>query len=594
MKYSREVLQRIRDRLDMVEVVGAYTALKQKGDRWWGLSPFKTEKTPSFTVKPQEGFYYCFSTQKGGDLFSFVAEMEGLSFPETVAFLAEKAGIPLSEEAAPDPQEKDRVALYELYKRVTRTFSWFLGEPAGAAALRYLRERGIEEESYTTFELGYAPDSGVWLHRFLRSKSYSPTFLEKSGLFSKKHPRYPLFRDRIIFPIADSQGRVVAFGGRSMNPDDRAKYMNSPDTLIYNKKEVLYGLPQARESLRTTRCAYIAEGYTDVIALHQSGVKNVVAPLGTALTEEQVRLLKRWVHEIVLVFDADSAGIEASFRAALIVEKFELGCYVLSMESGKDPAEIYRDQGPDALRQKALERVPAFEYLLAMASRDFDPRNERSRDLLLRKVFPYITMVKSEVRREAMLEQASDVVRVSAGAIRSDLRRWISGNEASPYRRGQGQVEERGTGPTERRQRRDYTLVLACTQRSELFVYLRESIAPDDLSDSDARRLFLLADESLRQEEPLPQGVLDRLQEDPLREEILLRLTSGEYEGWSKKDIDGAVRNIRVRKLEAQQRELESAIRAVTANEPQKMRHLLEQKMVVDQELLQVKARSDD
>ncbi|SIP99642.1 DNA primase [Alkalispirochaeta americana] len=594
MKYSRELLQRIRDRLDLVEVVSAYTSLKQKGDRWWGLSPFKTEKTPSFTVKPQEGFYYCFATQKGGDLFSFIAEMEGISFPETVAFLAEKAGIPLSEEEEPDPQEKDRVALYELYKRVTRTFSWLLGEPAGAAAARYLEERGIGGEACKTFELGYAPDSRSWLYRFLRSKSYSPDFLQKSGLFSKKHSQYPLFRDRIIFPIADNRGRVVAFGGRSMNPEDRAKYMNSPDTLIYNKKQVLYGLPQALETLRSTRCVYIAEGYTDVIALHQSGIKNVVAPLGTALTEEQVRLLKRWVHEVVLVFDADSAGIEASFRAALIVEKMELGCYVLSMESGRDPADIYRTEGAEELRKKALDRVPAFEYLLAMASRDFDPQNDRSRDLLLRKVFPYITMVKSEVRREAMLEQASHVVRVSAGAIRADLQRWISGNTAPSHRRGQGQVGERGTGPTERKQRRDYTLVLACMQRSELFVYLRQSVTSEDVSDPDARRLFLLADDSLRHEEPLPQGVLDRLQEDPLREEVLLRLTSGEYQGWSEKDIDGAVRNIHVRKLEAKQRELESAIRAVTTSDPQKMRHLLEQKIVVDQELLQVKARSDD
>lgn len=586
MKFSRQNLQEIREKTDLVELVSSYTRLEQRGDRWWGLSPFKAEKTASFTVKPAEGFYYCFATQKGGDLFRFISEMEGLSFPEAVRFLAERAGVALADEPT-DPHEKDRTALFELYRRVSGTFSWFLREPAGAAALQYLRGRTIGEEAMETYQIGYAPDSPDWLYRFLRSKSYSAAFLESSGLFAKNKNGYPLFRNRVIFPIADERNRIVAFGARSLNPEDRAKYMNSPETLIYNKRRTLYGLPQAMERMRAERRIYIAEGYMDVIALAQGGITNSVAPLGTALTEEQVRLLKRWVDEIVLVFDSDEAGLNATFRASLIVESMNLGCAVIPLSSGMDPADVYAKEGVAGTGKLRDRSRPVFEYLLARSAAHADLRDSRSRELLLRKLFPYIKVVRSEVRREALLEQVSDVVRVPLAAVRSDLKRWIGSGGAVPS------VEATEKIP-ERKNNRDFALVLAGVQKREFFEHLRNAVTTDDLMDSDSKRLYLYGEDAFRHGEEFPRGVLDRLQDEEIRNTVLQRLTSGEYARWTTADIDSAILYIRVRKLEEQQYQTERELKRLESADVQTMRELLARKIAIDQELKQLKARFND
>ncbi len=321
MKFSRDLLQRIRERTDMVDLVNRYTRLEQRGDRWWGLSPFKSEKTPSFSVRPEEGLYYCFATQKGGDIFRFLGEMEGLSFPEAVEYLAERAGIPMESNPEADREQRERRTLYELYERVTHTFRYLLEEdPRGANAREYAETRGLDPATRERFELGYAVDDGRWLYRFLRKKSYSNEFLERCGLFSRRYPGMSLFRNRLIFPIRDERNRVVAFGGRALSENDRAKYINSPETPIYNKKRTLFGIHLAAERVRAERTVHVAEGYIDVIALHQAGVENSVAPLGTAFTREQARLLKRWSEQVILVFDSDEAGVEATFRAAVTAE----------------------------------------------------------------------------------------------------------------------------------------------------------------------------------------------------------------------------------------------------------------------------------
>ncbi len=586
MKFSRQTLREIRERIDFVELVSGYTTLERKGDRWWGLSPFKSEKTPSFTVKPEEGFYYCFATQRGGDIFRFVSEMEGLNFPEAVKFLAERAGVTLQQDTA-DPDEADRNALYGLYERVAGTFNWFLNDSRGNNALSYLRDRGVTDDAIVTFQIGYAPDSTSWLYRFLRSKSYSPEFLAKSGLFSQKKREFPLFRNRIIFPIRDERDRVVAFGGRALNPEDRAKYMNSPDTLIYNKKRTVYGLPQAIETIRAERRVYIVEGYTDVIAMHQGGVRNTVAPLGTALTESQVRLLKRWAHEIVLVFDADSAGVDASFRASLEVEKADLGCFVLPMRPGLDPADLYNREGARGLGVAIQSIQPAFDFLLEKSAERTDTKDSRARELLLRKLFPYIKVVRSEVRREALLEQVGDTVQVPVAAIRSDLRQWAGSK--SPVT-----AAEDAKKPKERKQNRDFALMLACVQRSEFFAYLRNTVSHEDLEDRDARHLYFYGEDAFRHGDSFPRGVLDRIQDEEMRTVVLQRLTSGEYSGWTLADVEAAARQLRMRKLIEKQRNVEMEIRTVQTTDNQRMRRLLEEKMAIDQELSQLKVRADD
>jgi DNA primase len=588
MKFSRQLLQNIRERTDMVEVVNQYTRLEQRGDRWWGLSPFKQEKTPSFSVKPEEGLYYCFATQKGGDLFGFIAEMEGLSFPESVEYLAERAGVAVETTPADEEGERERRSLYELYERVTRTFIYLLEEdPRGESARDYAETRGLDADVRTRFELGYAVDDGRWLYRFLERKSYSREFLNRCGLFSRRAAGFTLFRNRLIFPIRDERRRVVAFGGRALSPEDRAKYINSPETPIYNKKRTLYGLHLAMEAMRRTKRVYIAEGYMDVIALQTAGVENAVAPLGTAFTEEQARLLKRWVDEVYLVFDADQAGIEATFRAAGVAERAGLGCQAIVVPSGKDPAELYANRGVEGVTELTRRSVPVFEYLLDAAMTGINPRDSHSRELLLRKLFPYISIISSEVRRETLIGHISDAIQVSPAAVLADFTRWRKGEQ--PQR-----IAEPEPPPQHITTSRDMKLMLATAHDGELFAYLRGNISPDDLDDEVARRVFYMMEDAYRHEESLPRGLVDRLDDEQLRGFVLERLTSGEFAGWSKNDIDNAVGFVRIRRLKTRQRELERSLSRLDGTDLQEIRRVQEQKIAIDQELAQLKVRADD
>lgn len=586
MRYSRDLLQQIRDRIDILELVGSYTKLERRGDRWWGLSPFKTEKTPSFAVQPDKGLYYCFATQQGGDIFRFVGEMEGLTFAESVAWLGERAGIEMRPDAGEDPKDRERRALSELYERVSNTFRYLLVEDSrGSTARDYLRDRGVSESSIERFGLGYAPEDAGWLFTFLRRKSYSEEFLAESGLFSRKYPRVSLFRNRVLFPIFDERGRVIAFGGRALEATDRAKYINSPDTAIYNKKRALYGLSGAVSAIRTSRTAVIAEGYFDVIALHQSGVENAVAPLGTAFTSEQARILKRWADNAVLLFDADAAGIEASFKAAAMLESLGYGVSIAAVEGGKDAADLLVEYGTEAVAAIVREPQPAFRFLLSASVRLNDPKRPENRELILRKVLPYISVVNSEIRRETMLQDVAAELGVSFAAVQADFDRWRGGDEpktadTSAYRSIQAHSN------------REMTLMLASAREDGLFAYLRSIIRLDELEDEYARYVFVTMEDAFRHGEGLPQALIDRIDEESTRSMILDRLGSGEFTAWTRRDIERAANNIRVRNVQREQRALDARLR--TPRDDKEMKELLQRKMALDRELADLKVRVDD
>jgi DNA primase len=588
MKFSRETLQEIREKLDMVELVNSYTRLERKGNRWWGLSPFKPEKTASFSVKPEDGFYYCFATNQGGDIFRFISEMEGLTFPEAVEYLAERAGVTVESGGGPSPEDQERKALLELYERVSGSFHYLLTtDPRGASALEYARNRGITDESIETFRLGYAPDNGRWLFQFLRKKAYSAEFLNRSGLFSSKGNGYTLFRNRLMFPIGDERERIVAFGGRALSEQDRAKYINSPETVIYGKKRTLYGLDNALPELRKTRRAYIGEGYLDVIAMHQSELRNTVAPLGTAFTDEQAKLLKRWVDEVVLVFDADSAGLNASFKAAIVAERAGLGCFAVRVPAGKDPDDLYREHGAASVQEMVSEPQPVFDFMMEALSERLDTDEGANRELLLQRVFPYISIINSEVRREGAIDALSDLLGVSARAVQADFERWRKGEQ--PQR-----VEQKSADQHHHTLGRDVALMLATAQDGGLFAYLRSRLSSDQLQDRLARELFLLMEDAYRHDEPLPRGLIDRLTEESVRNSVLERLTSGEFTGWKRQDVDRAVRLIRIRALESEAHQVETDLRRLSASDGRTQRELLEKKMAIDQELGNLKVRADD
>lgn len=578
MAIDRDAIRRIKERIDLVEVVAKYVKLERRGDRWWGLSPFKTEKTPSFTVKPADGFYYCFATHKGGDVFTFISEMEGLSFADAVRQAASIVGIEV-EEARDDEAERQRAALRELYSRVTGTFQYLLTEDErGRQALDYLAHRGISRRSIDAFRLGYAPERSDWLYRFLRGKSYSDEFLQQSGLFSRTYQHSALFRHRVIFPIIDEREQVRAFGARALSDGQRAKYINSPDTPIYQKKHTLFGLAQALPQMRADRRVIVAEGYIDVIAFHQAGFPAAVAPLGTAFTEEQARLLKRWVDEVVLVFDADAAGLEASIRAAEVAERVGLRCSAAPVTSGKDPGDLLVSGGPAAIGALLEAAGPVFQYLLERLEAVGSDIGREAGDLLLQKLFPYIMVINSEVRREQALDRMADVVGASRVAVQSDFEQWSKGARREA-------VEEDAAESQPVPISRDLALVLATAQNSELFAHLRHHVSSDSFQDSTARRVFLLLEDAYRHGDAVPRGLINRLNEEPLRDAVLTRLTSGEFDGWTKRDVQSGIERIRERELRDAQRSLDRALRTVDPSDYEEVRRLQQQKMAVDQEL---------
>ncbi len=364
-RFTPQILDEIRARLPVSQVVGRKVALKKAGREYKGLSPFKTEKTPSFTVNDAKGFYHCFATGEHGDIFTFVMKTEGLEFPEAVERLAEEAGVPLPKEAPRERNveaEDQRERLYRLLEVSARFFEDSLKAPLGAEARRYLDKRGVARETILGFRLGYAPNARHALQELLKKEGFSLADMAASGMLiaGPDIPEpYDRFRHRVMFPILDTKGRVIAFGGRALEKDVPAKYLNSPETPLFHKGHNLYNAARARPVAHDRDRIIVVEGYMDVVALHEGGFPEAVAPLGTALTEDQVKLLWRFCDVPTLCFDGDSAGKKAAFRAvetALPHLKPGKSVQFAFLPDGLDPDDLIRQQGTAAMSD-VLERT---------------------------------------------------------------------------------------------------------------------------------------------------------------------------------------------------------------------------------------------
>jgi DNA primase len=369
-RISEDKIGEIRDRADIVEVISSYLSLKRSGANHLGLCPFHAEKTPSFNVNAPRQIYHCFGCGVGGDVFSFLMRMEGLSFPEAVRRLAERVGVEIpDEQVTPEDErrreERDRLlriseVACEFYHRI------LLEEPEGAAGRRYLRQRGFEGDMVRQFRLGFAPDSWRALVEHLAGKGFDPKWArDLLGLIrtGKDGRDYDLFRGRLLFPIQDSRGQVVAFGGRVLD-DSLPKYINSAESPVYHKGHILYGLYQARDDMRRTGEGIVVEGYFDQMALYRAGIPNVVATCGTALTAEHARLLKRYCTRLLLLFDQDKAGRQATFRAmdTLLAEGMTVA--VVDMEAGEDPDSFLARHGAEAMHRQLKEARPVLQVFM--------------------------------------------------------------------------------------------------------------------------------------------------------------------------------------------------------------------------------------
>ena len=374
MAFPPSFIDELIARNPIEDVVGQYVSLRRSGSNLFGLCPFHGEKTASFSVAPDKGMYYCFGCHKGGGAINFVMEMEGLSYPDAVRNLAGRVGLPVPEDEQYESQYKKQERLWAANKEAARFFHSQLYAPVGKTALEYALGRGMPKATLINFGIGYAPDSWDSLVKHLRNKGYSDEELLDSGLVTQSKNKENLldrFRDRLMFPIIDVRGNVIGFGGRILKKDDNAaKYLNSPETLIFNKRKNLFALNLAKKS----KLGYLilVEGYMDAIALHQYGFDCAVASLGTALTPDGAALLSKYTDEVVLIYDGDAAGQNATQRAIPILEKAGLKVRVLQMQGAKDPDEYLKKFGPDRFKLLLEGSANRVEYQLNAIRKKYD------------------------------------------------------------------------------------------------------------------------------------------------------------------------------------------------------------------------------
>jgi DNA primase len=364
-----EFVDHLKSSVDIVRTVGEYVQLRKIGARYSGLCPFHTEKTPSFSVNPAHAYFICFGCGKKGDILDFIQEIENLTFFEALKLLAERNGIPMpARRERNDPETDLRAAIYELHEIAANAFQENLWAPAAGEAREYLRKRGLSQVIAEHFGLGLTDRSGEFLKK-VRSR-FSADQLEASGLFGKREDGslYERFRGRLMFPIHNESGKVIAFGGRAMRPDDEPKYLNSPETPIYKKKTVLYNLHRAKQAIRTHDRAVLVEGYMDVIGVYAAGVKQVVASCGTALTPEQVQAMKRQSVSVVVNFDPDTAGTNATEKSIAILLDQGMHVRVLELQGGLDPDEFIRQHGAETYSAR-LEQASGYFLWLADRAR---------------------------------------------------------------------------------------------------------------------------------------------------------------------------------------------------------------------------------
>ncbi|HEX5709253.1 MAG TPA: DNA primase [Pyrinomonadaceae bacterium] len=436
MRFPQTFIDDLRRQSDIVRIVGDYVTLKKKGANWMACCPFHREKTPSFSVNPSKDIFYCFGCSKGGSVFNFVMEIEGLSFPEAVRVVAEKSGVPLPamvEDKKYEARRKDSDEVIQLNAWALEFWERQLQElgAEAKAAREYVEGRGINEETRKVFRLGYAPNSWDALSSHLKTKGASAAEIERSGLVVKKETGgfYDRFRGRLIFPVLDAQGRAIAFGARAMRAGDEPKYLNSPETSAYTKGRHLYGLHVSREEIRRKKFAILVEGYLDLIVPFQEGVRNVVASLGTALTSEQARLLYRFARKVVVNYDGDRAGVAAAKRAieTLLAEDFEVK--VLALPEGADPDEFVRSEGVEEYNRRRGEALPHIQFVLDQALRDRNLRSPAEKAEAVEEVLPFVRAVRNPIQRREYFDMAMTALRVDEPGLKNDLWKTVGARQ---------------------------------------------------------------------------------------------------------------------------------------------------------------------
>jgi len=486
--YSEDILSRVRDSIDIVDLISGYVSLKKTGKNHLGLCPFHSEKTPSFNVNPEKQIFHCFGCGVGGDVFKFLELQEGLNFPEAVKQLAARGGIPLPADSVSRKEDKrtedERKALLTIIADAAGYFRKELEGPAGSAARDYLKKRGVTDQVVQDFALGFVRPEWDGLLRNLKQKGYAFSQMEKAGLIVKRSEAegyYDRFRGRIIFPIRDISGNVIAFGGRVMD-DSLPKYLNSPETPLYSKSNVLYCLDKAKEPARKQKYFIIVEGYLDAIACHQYGAQNAVATLGTALTEGHLRLMRRFAQNLVLIFDPDPAGVKAAMRGLDLFVSSGMKVNVVSLPDNDDPDTFLKKNGYEAFASCLRKSEKFMDFVLGQVVKggqtsSIDDKVEKAGEML-----GYIARLPSGIERDHYLKRTAEALDLDEGVLRQEMPR-----------QGKGPVhhETEKTAPAASRGHKPKAeeILIHLMLKDEMIARsLRERIKPQDFTDPLYRR----------------------------------------------------------------------------------------------------------
>src|SRR5581483_4937518 len=435
MRLPRNFAEEVRNQADIVRIVSDYVSLKKRGSSWIACCPFHNEKTPSFNVHPGKQLFKCFGCGVAGDVFGFIRQIERCTFPEAIKTVADKCGIPIPQVDETEDYKRasrERDDLLQLNEWAAQFFEDQLGQGAeGKRAQDYLDSRGISPETRRLMRLGYAPNSWAALLAELKRRGADGGQIEKSGLVTIRDNGigyYDRFRGRVMFPISDAQGRIIAFGGRIIGQGE-PKYLNSPETPVYSKGRNLFGLNFAKEEIRRRDVAILVEGYLDFTIPFQSGVRNVIASLGTALTEQQVKLLGRYTRRIVVNYDPDSAGVNATKRSLeiLLAEGFKVN--VLSLPNGQDPDEFVLNNGAAAYRELLRTSLPYLEYIVEQSIKEHDLTKPAGKVETLNAILPYLVKVRDKIERSEYAGRVADRLKLEDRVVREELKRAVAGRQ---------------------------------------------------------------------------------------------------------------------------------------------------------------------
>lgn len=496
MYYPDELIEEVRMKNDIVDVISGYVRLQKKGANYFGLCPFHNEKSPSFSVSPGKQMYYCFGCGAGGNVYTFIQEYENYTFPEAVKMLADRAGVNLpeieySEEAK--KAESKRSRLLEINKEAAKYFYFQLRARQGETGYRYLRDRQLSDETIKKFGLGFANKTSNDLVQYLRSKGYSPELIHEAGLCNvdEKHGMYDKFWNRVIFPIEDINHRVIGFGGRVMG-DGTPKYLNSPETPIFDKSRNLYGLNFARTSRKGN--IILCEGYMDVISMHQAGFDQTVASLGTAFTLGQASLLKRYTKEVLLSYDSDGAGVKAALRAIGILKEAGLTGKIISLEPYKDPDEFMKNLGKEAFQERIDHAENSFLFEIRMLEKEYNLSDPEDKTRFHREIARKLCDFSEEVERENYIEAVAEKYHIGF----ENLRKLVGSiaaqtGLAKPVERPKSGIHKKTT-PEENSKKTQRLLLTWLVEEPQLYKKIERFIGPEDFTEElyvrVAERLF--------------------------------------------------------------------------------------------------------